>query len=329
MKKNISFEDVQKYQLEDWVRIFGRIYKKADAERTASSLWLDVIDESANIAEFVRRDEYKKAIDNMPNVFCRLLCFVAKYSINLTDDILEHEGINLSSPDYNENCLTEWVLRKFPCLCSVCAKKPCVCPSSRADVENRDEEFKIGEVITARMLKHKSWEIQIEGKINTFSLEKLFDMFCDIYGGVHYDPPISSICFHFLEEVGEVAKLLLALDNIQIMKTQGNGKYEDDREYLNNNLKEEISDVISWIGAIINKINYIFRSTYPHYHCLLDESSCHDKLFQRITPSELIFNRYFDNVSNQFICPHCRSSNCSPSCKQRRLIAETEKKEEK
>ncbi len=51
-------------------------------------------------------------------------------------------------------------------------------------------------------------------------------MFNEIYTGVHHDPPISSLCFHFMEEVGEVAELLLSFNSFQSAKldTKDGGK---------------------------------------------------------------------------------------------------------
>jgi NTP pyrophosphatase (non-canonical NTP hydrolase) len=322
MTNNSKLDEVSTYMLEDWVRIFGDIYRNADADRNASSLWLEVIEESSTIAEYIRREEYKKAIDKIPDVFCRLLCFVAKYSINAAD--VQNEGIDLR-PDNNCNIyLTEWVLRKYPDVCSICAQNPCICPSLRYERETRNENLKIAENMSIRIQTHHAWENNIKDKIYSYNVENLFNMFNGIYRGVHYDPTISSLCFHFLEEVGDVANLLLSFNNIQALGGEGKGNHKNYLESLNNDLRNEISDVISWIMSLIDKVNCIFRSTYPHHYCFLSEEKIPDRICKDITLSELTLNRYFETQSQRFICPYCKSDMCSPDCKQNRLINDTE-----
>jgi hypothetical protein len=324
MNIDTGLKGIREYRLEDWVNIFARMYASADADRDASSLWLDVLDESSNVAEYVRREEYRKAIDTVPDVFARLLSFVAKYSANATDATVENEGIDLRPEDDGAPYLTAWVLKKYPAVCSVCARKPCICPSSRYERETRNEDVRIPEIIPTSLRKYKIWEDEVVPKIDSFTVEALFSMFNEIYSGVQRDPPISSICFHFLEEVGEVAKLLLSFNNIQILRMKNNGSYRENLDYLNIHLKSEISDVISWIMALINKANFIFRSTYPHYHCVLSQEKVPGPEFRHMTLSELMLNRFYDHQGRRFLCPHCESEKCSPQCRENRLIAETE-----
>ena len=87
---------------------------------------------------------------------------------------------------------------------------------------------------------------------------------------------------------------------------------------LPDDLKEEISDVISWIMALVNKINFIFRSTYPHFQCNKDPST----LYKSMTLSMLLFERYFDQRENDFICPYCKENQCDPDCRKKVLVTE-------
>jgi NTP pyrophosphatase (non-canonical NTP hydrolase) len=330
MSHHATTEESKKYRLEDWVLVFGRMYGRADEHRDASSLWLDVIERGSKIAEYVRREEYKKAVDTIPDMFSRVLCFVAKYSINATGSVLQGEGIDLRADGVTDTYLTMWILRKYPFLCSACAQIPCGCPSSRYEMETRhegDEVAKTEKAFEIGLKKRKKFDTEIHGLAGTVNVEALFHMFNQIYGGVQHDPPVSSICFHFLEEVGEVARLLLSFKNIQILKkSRGNGSYEDSLRHLNNELKEEISDVVSWTMAIINKINFTFRSTYPHYQCVLKQDGANHTDFAFITLSELLLTRFYDKQRGTFVCPHCGLEECSPGCRQDRLIMETNEK---
>ncbi len=318
MIEKLDLNNVNSFMLEDWVKSFGIIYSEVDFERTATSLWLDVIGESSSVAEFIRREKYNKALDTLSSVFCRLLCFVAKYSINASDTIVAKEGVDLRSGDNNNFYITKWLLRRYPALCSECANNPCICPSLKVDKETGPEESNIGYIIATRLKKYDNWENEISNNISSFNVEKLFKMFNDIYSGIHYSQSISSLCSHFLEKVGEVTKLLLSIDNIQIFRAENNlpDSHENNLRYLNSKLKEEISDIISWIMALINKMNFI------SYYRFLEKKMPSDRIFKNMTLSELLFNTYFDQEINKFICPSCFSDKCTPNCRKEGLVAE-------
>jgi len=318
MREKLDLNSVNNFMLEDWVKTFGTIYREVDFERTAKSLWLDVIGESSSLAACIRSEEYKKALDTLSTVFCRLLRFVAKYSANASDTIVAKEAIDLRPGDSNNFYITKWLLKRYPALCSVCANNPCICPSLRSDKETGSEEFNIGDIIAIRLRKYDNWENEISNNISSFTVEKLFKMFTDIYGGIHYSQSITSIYSHFLEEVCEVAKLLLSIDNIQILRAENSlpDSYENNLKYLNSNLKEDLSDIISWIMALINKINF------TSYHCFLETRMPGDRIFKNVTLSELLFNTYFDRESNKFICPSCLSDKCTPNCRKDGLLAD-------
>jgi NTP pyrophosphatase (non-canonical NTP hydrolase) len=324
MTTNSKLKEIKEYRLEDWVKIFGDIYGNANAERNASLLWLEVIAESSNIAEYVRREQYRRAIDTIPDLFSYLLSFVAKYSIYATDNVIQNEGIDLRSDEDSSLYLTEWILKEYPGCCSVCAKKPCICPASRYESEARFEDSNFAEMISTRLMKQESWENEIADNIASYNVERLFNMFNEIYGAPHHDQSVSSICFRFLEEVGEVARLLLSFDSIRILRMKKDPSYEEDAKYLSNALKGEVSDVISWIMALISKVNFIYRLTYPHYQRIHGKESTTDITYQHITLSELLLNRFYDIESDKFTCPHCASEECLPQCKENRLINETE-----
>ncbi len=196
-------------------------------------------------------------------------------------------------------------------------------------------------------MKRKNWEYEISGKVEQFTVENVCTMFNEIYTGVHHDPPISSLCFHFMEEVGEVAELLLSFNSFQSAKldTKDSGKqsvvlnlvsnqaehegasdtHKKSLRYLNNVLKGEIADVVSWIVALINKINCLIRATHSYYF-MIDQVKNNDITYKQITISELLLNRFYDNRLDTFVCPYCASAQCSPQCRQNRLIQEIENK---
>ncbi len=327
MNDTLTDEVVKTYRLEKWVEIFGGIYQDADKERSASSLWFDVMEESNELAEFVKRDEYDKAIDIMPNVLCRLFRFMAKYSENVTEQVVDTEGIDLRSKNRDGLFVTEWVLRQYPGLCSVCAQKSCQCPSSRAEQEKRNGNGNLKEDQIIR-LREKNWAFNnnIYKEIHAYDVEKLCDLFNEIYRGVQDDRAVSSLCDQFLEDVGEVSKVLLSFGNIQIVKeSRSSVNYLKYLRFLHDNLKEKISSVISRSMELVNKFNLILRSTDPHDQSREADNTQHNPV-RAVTISQLLFQRFYHEEKNSFVCPYCGSDKCTSACNEIRLILEIERK---
>jgi hypothetical protein len=219
-----------------------------------------VLEESNELAGFVRRDEYSKAIDVIPNILCRLFRFMAKYSENVTEQVVDTEGIDLRSKNRDGLFVTEWVLRN------------------------------------------------------------------EIYRRVQDDHPVSSLSARFLEDVGEVSRLLLSFGNIQLVQeSRSSVNYLKYLRYLNDNLKEKISDIISRSMDLVNKFDDIVRSTDPH-----EQSSEADNAQQNpvrpITISQLLFQRFYHEEINSFVCPYCGSDKCTPACNEIRMILNIDRK---
>jgi hypothetical protein len=323
MNDALTDEVVKTFSLEKWVEIFGGIYQDADKERSASSLWFDVMEESNELAEFVRRDEYDKAIDIMPDILGRLFRFMAKYSENVTEQVIDTEGIDLRSKNRDGLFVTEWVLRQYPGLCSVCAQKPCQCLSSRAEQDKRNGNGSLTEGQIRRLQeKNRAFNDNISQEIQTYNVDKLCDLFNEVYRGAQDDRPVSSLSARFFEDVGEVSKALLSFGNIQIVKeSRSSVNYLKYLRYLHVNLKEKISDVISRSMELVNKINAILRST--------DQSSDADTQqnpARPITISQLLFQKFYHEETNSFVCSHCHADKCTPACNEIRLILEIDRK---
>jgi len=308
------------FKLEDWVKVFGDIYSLADRERTASSLWLDVIRECSGVAEHTRREEYHDALDSIRDAAGRLFSFIAKYSVNATDETIWNEGIDLRPWEGRDSFVTEWLLRRYPALCSSCGHNPCICPSLRATRETQEGTVDPEKSLNVLWRKDKAWKKDISLNADRYNMEKLVSMFRDIYGGAHYDLPIASICCHLLEEVGEVATTLSFMDNIQTMKMGNNppGGYRESEAYLNFRLKEELSDVISWLMASTSKLNLVFRMAYFHRPYPLETTNGE---YKDIALSDLLFSRYYSHEFGSFHCPSCQSTTCRLTCRKEDLFA--------
>jgi len=83
-------------------------------------------------------------------------------------------------------------------------------------------------------------------------------MFDDIYRNSYILMDIEEICFHFTEEIGEVAEMVLELnkwdsDNLSDLSEKDKQKVKE----LQRHLKRELADVFSWSAALIIKFNII------------------------------------------------------------------------
>lgn len=237
--KNLSkLDEYEKMPLDEWIAVF---YEKAQKQLDRLSpidIWLRFIENAGTrIAEFIRREEYMEAIKSLGEAFGWLCCFVKKcYEL------------------FEIRPLSEVVWDKYPGICYTCADKvaeddaikkdptPCVCPGMKwkpKDVERRETRLR-----NARANKNKPE-----------TLNDWAEMIKSIYKEVHSILPISAICLHFIEEVGEVTRELC--------------KYEDSssekKRQIIKNLEEEIADAFSWILGLINKIDQLFDKARSYY----------------------------------------------------------------
>lgn len=75
--------------------------------------------------------------------------------------------------------------------------------------------------------------------------------------------------------------------------------------------------------ALVNKINFVLRSTYPHYHCILT-TTARTKAYVPITISQLLFDRFYNQDKKAFVCPDCHRAVCTPECSKDKLLRQIE-----
>ena len=243
----ITKENLETSSLDDWVTEFYEIYKSKDRKRSVSDMWLHLVENASKVAEALRRNEYGMASSELAHVFAWLCSFVAKCQ----DTDLEANKIDkiylLDEP------FSDIVYKVFENLwCKVCRVSPCHCSVERVRYETVERsKIKLGERLASSIPSGERHKIPP-------TLDKWVEMFKNIYENSDYGYPIDYICFHFLEEVGEVCRVILGLSRF-VGKTEDELTKPDSEELkkLKNNLKEELVDVFAWIASLVMKLQFL------------------------------------------------------------------------
>ena len=247
VKDESNSNELEKLPLDEWVEIFYEKARKCLGKQlegfSPSDIWLRSIENAGTrIAEFIRREEYTEAIKSLGEAFGWLCCFVKK--------CLEH---------YKIHPISKLVWDKYPGMCYACADKiaeddvvkkdyaSCICPGMKG--------------ISTNIEKSKMrLEYARNNKKKAITLDDWADMIKSIYKEVHSILPISAICLHFIEEVGEVTRELYEYTTLE--------KQEAAEEKLKEKIKkleEEIADTFSWILGLMNKIDQLFNKARAYY----------------------------------------------------------------
>ncbi len=336
---HINRGEIKEWRIENWVKAFSQLYEVPDRDKKLSNIWMNVMDDASDLAEAIRRGLFDNAARTVPHIFCWYCCFVAKLR-EYTPNIENNPGLKALKDGTNEELnVTAWVLEKYPELCPACGDNPCRCPSFRDEVESRHENGK--DLKSGNLLYFSGWSItgmvyrtdrskRLKSEKAAKSVEDLSLMFQKIYSGVHYDLPIEAICFHLLEEIGEVMEVLVNMESLQNIRAESGEEdlYCEVFRNLQETLRSELGDVFSWITAIIDKINAITKATSSCQKLENTDSSIR-------TLTQLILKEYVTKTG-EFMCPHCKNKysdgkdKCSPKCITQKLFRDyKDEKEEK
>lgn len=231
-------EPKQTWKLDRWVKAFHEIYGIVDKERPPTVLWLEAVDEASKLQEMVRRNDLSKDIVNQAcKLFGWVCSFVGKYTIGaneIGDDDPIKTLLKKKRDDgfvTGEETYTKWIFNKYPGRCPQCLDTPCRCPSYRNLLERRQdpnirEQLHGIRFLTEQAKQKRRQKIrdQIGNTVDKYdkNLDTLVNMFVDIYGGTHFDLDLWKISAKVLEEVGEVGREILALDELKRIKNRLN-----------------------------------------------------------------------------------------------------------
>jgi NTP pyrophosphatase (non-canonical NTP hydrolase) len=282
---------LEKSSLDDWVEEFYDIYKDQDRKRNVSDMWLHLVENASKVGEATRKNEWGEACKELSHVFCWLCGFAAKCKDKDPSNNIDKVFL-LNKP------LSEIVWEKYPNACWKCGASPCSCSVNRIDIEAKKEKRL---EVTRRIAMLRGQKRNMPGP-----LDQWVDMFTTIYENAHYGYPIEYVCFHFLEEVGEVSRAILALSQL-IGKDLNEEETKHALEEERKKLEEELADVFSWIASYVSKLGFI-SDTVMSYH----QAYSGTKGKEEIKLSKIIWKEYKSARDDLMVCPppYCESRPC-------------------
>lgn len=242
--------DDSEMTLDDWSKRFSDKFYNQDQNRSYSEMWLQTVEHAADVAEAIREHNYNNACHNLAEVFCWMSSFINK--CNREQD----EGSFFKMDEQ----FSEIVWLKYHQKCPLCDTSPCYCPL----MKSRINEFK------SEVKEERYDRIELEGRDqinhgnNIKEIERLVEMYEKIYRTSYVLSTIEEICFHFTEEIGEVAEMVHKLDkkNGKELINLTDEQKSEIKEYQRQ-LKRELADVFSWSVALIIKFNIMINEISP------------------------------------------------------------------
>jgi len=271
--------------IEEYVDAFEKVYGNLDKKRSIEQMWLQVVEEASSVAEAVREVNYKDVVSHLANTFCWVCGLIAKCR-GEPQPILHFEE------DFSSIIWT-----KYPNKCPLCVSNPCQCLIKKREIDQRSTKEK--ERIYGRV--RKMAQRSIEDRIR--NLDRLVNMFEDIYGPNYFIMPIEEITFHFTEEVGEVAEQIREVYALGITSAGINDKKRE-KKRITTEFLEELADVFSWMCGILIKINYMIGNVNQ----ILIEFKRSQDTYREIRFSEILEKYYVDKGT--LVCRTCRQTPC-------------------
>jgi NTP pyrophosphatase (non-canonical NTP hydrolase) len=264
-----------------WTEEFYRIYGQQNAERSAAELWLGAVRHASRVAEEVRKTDFGRTLEEVAYQFCWLWGFVAWCE----------RSSPAGSPFRSIRGLDEILWWKYPGCCPVCTEARCSCISRKQYIDSlpadkRQAIRKANEHVLATKRKSKPPTTLIEWK----------EMFGYIYSEANASAGISEICFHLLEEIGEVAQEIFVIDSLEDVKAA--------RDRVRD-LEGEIADVFSWMFALVVKVQNHFQVVHSF-----------EAKYKKGAPTaslevtEIIWKAYHREGQKGLSCQHCHKHVC-------------------
>lgn len=247
-----TLEIYRRRSLDSWARLFAEKNGGVRRPGSAAEDWLWFAGNVASpIAETVRDEDYDKCVLLIAHALKWLCCFVVKYSAQQHD-----ERVRFERP------LSKIVWGKYPGMCYACAFKyreadvrsrdylRCVCPTIR-NQKGRILLSRADKETNARFLR-----FALRGKRRKpRTVDQWAKMIKHVYGPAHYEMSLPSICLHFIEEVGEVARALRQVQDCS----------DRHRTRCLRELERELANVFSWCFGLFNKADQFLLKAKDYY----------------------------------------------------------------
>lgn len=218
------------WTLDEWVDEMWQLYQEHNRKRTISEIWISVSRFVSEIAEGLRKSNFYDSRIALAYTFCWLCSFVAKCK---NDD-------NLYWVYKIEKPFSDIIAYKYPNVCPHCGRGLCGCGQRRIRLE-KEKDKGVPETLRRERKFFRGYD--------DFTLSEWVSMFSKIYDNTVYSSRLDDICFHLMEETGEVARAIRYLTELEgIVKDPELAM--DKKGELNRKKKElesELADVFSWM----------------------------------------------------------------------------------
>jgi NTP pyrophosphatase (non-canonical NTP hydrolase) len=305
-----SHANVGQKPLDEYVDVVAKIYSEHDKNRSIWDIWCHTLHHAAGIAEQIRLGATGEGLRTE----------IADFSLWLFTAILKFRGKFGESKDGFEgpydrfvriqSPCTDLLWQKYPKACPSCSGlriasertdgvgpghlNPCECPAQRPEAEDPATRRKR---ITA--LRNYSDEIRGEKPISIDDWQKMFGT---VFESNLKALSLTDIGLHLMEELGE------ASDAIIRMYTYGERTFvKGEPNWRQSDLEGELADVISWLFALVEKLDSLRRNTHTDGK---NESEPTVSPVEAVRLSAIIWERYGSDALNSFHCQKCKSREC-------------------
>jgi len=283
----ITLETLDGSALDEWLQEFWYIYGHRDKKLSLDQMWMKAVEDSTKVGEGVRENRAEEVVEYLSKTFCWVVSFIARLFFD--DDISNRFKISqVPLSDYKIDSLARLVFFKYPTICPRCLRGSCICPilPKAPDVCEAQDKLRPARTNNA-----------VPRTMNEFG-----QMFARIYDTAHFIRSMDEICFHYLEEVGEVARAIRRLhaEDLALGETLARRQ----------NLVEELADVVAWTFSLSRKK----RAELEDFTALvrIDISSLNLLSLQR-----MLWKTYGDDKRNLLRCPICGQRPCLPTCEKK------------
>lgn len=245
-----SIEALNSYSLDEWVTAFDQVYSQIDSRRTAEGILLHIVEHAGEVHEDIRIGRYHRAITHIADVVCWTCGLVSKC---------------VRDPHYEiERSYHEQVISKFPRRCYHCLSEHCVCSSTiGAAIEDKAAK-ELRRRANDELRRHYRDLLKVSDQ-EPRSLLALQRMFEAIYSHMHRMTPLEYLVAHFQEEVGEIAECINNLEDIRGNHMPRGHVVPDSINTWTHELELELPDVLSWLIALLFKLDHMLGSALLYY----------------------------------------------------------------
>jgi NTP pyrophosphatase (non-canonical NTP hydrolase) len=278
----ITIENFRTASMDEWQSAFWNLYKSVDSYLPMYDMTLQLVGDSARLAEAVRKRSFGDALPLMAHIFSWLTTMVSKAG-------LQHDEFENFSA---HSRFAEIIWHKYPGICYLCGRSECLCPILSVDdpkTRATSERAVQGDLLRARRRPTPDW-----------TPDGWIDQFDRIYGGANTTRSLDVKAFHFFEEVGEVEVELRTADRL----------YAKTISHTEIHWEDELADVFSWLTALFLHVRgYVAKANV--FIEAYEKRMGREPTFSLPTPtfSEIVWAEFGDSIVG-LRCHRCRKTRC-------------------